>query len=212
VNRAKRVVSVLVETYPATYSLNFSSPFELLIAALLAVRCTDERVNQITPQLFARYPDAETLAGASQGHLEQELSGLSLFRRKATQLIDASRLICAMYGGSVPTTRAELLQLPGVGDKTAALVLGLAFGDRSALPIDTHVMRVARRTGLSGSETSAGVAGELTQLIGPTQRLRFALAAVQHGRLVCLARSPRCQGCVVLSACDTGQRSDLGTR
>jgi endonuclease-3 len=198
--RAAAIAEVLRATYPETYDLRFSTPFELLIAAVLAVQCTDQRVNEVTPTLFAEYPTPIALALADPVSLAALLSSLSLFNRKTRQLIAVADRLIRAFGGTVPEDADDLRSLEGVGEKTVALVRGLAFG-LEALPVDRHVLRVAQRTGLAEDVPAEVVSAKLREMLPSEQWMAFALTAVHHGRLVCTARAPQCRSCRISAHC-----------
>jgi endonuclease III len=206
--RAVAIARVLRDTYPESYELRFRTPFELLIAAVLAVQCTDQRVNAVTPEVFARYPTPGALAAADPKELAAQLSSLSLYNKKTQQLIAIAQRLTEVFGGAVPERADDLRSLAGVGDKTVALVRGLAFG-RDELPVDRHVQRVAQRTGIADEQGAAGVSRQLRAILPHEHWLAFALTAVQHGRLVCTARSPQCDRCPVATYCPANKASRL---
>lgn len=204
--RVTTISHILRQSYPQTYELQFSTPFELLIAAVLAVQCTDKRVNAITPEVFARYPEPAALAEADPIELAGQLSSLSLFNKKTQQLIAIAQRLTEVFGGKVPERADDLRSLAGVGDKTVALVRGLAFG-RHELPVDRHVGRVAQRTGIANGERADTVSRQLRKILPQPDWLPFALTAVQHGRLICTARAPRCHHCPLENECAYAART-----
>lgn len=202
--RAREVVSVLTEEYPdARCSLDFATPFQLLVATILSAQCTDERVNKITPGLFARFPDAAVMAGARHEELEELIRAAGFFRNKARSIIGMSKLVCERHGGELPRSMDELVKLPGVGRKTANVVLGSAF---SALPqegiaVDTHVERLSRRIGLSEASTPEKIERDLMALVPRSGWGQLPHLLIAHGRRVCKARSPLCGGCALAHFC-----------
>jgi endonuclease-3 len=206
--RAGTIARILHDTYPDAYELRFSTPFELLIAAVLAVQCTDQRVNAVTPEIFARYPTPEALAEADPNQLVAQLSSLSLYNKKTQQLIAIAKRLAEVFGGAVPERADDLRTLAGVGDKTVALVRGLAFG-QDELPVDRHVQRVALRTGVATHQRADVVSQELREILPREQWLPFALTAVQHGRVVCTARNPHCERCPIAIYCPANKASHL---
>ena len=199
--RAARIVAVLERAYPrAGTALAYRGAFELLVAVILSARTTDAQVNKVTPALFRRYPTAQDMARADLAELEGLVKHLGLYRAKASHLVDMSRMLVRRFEGEVPGERAALEQLPGVGHKTASVVLGVFFG-QPTLPVDTHVFRVAHRLGLARAADPVKVEEELCRLVPPASRLELHHRLISHGRTVCLARSPRCGTCPLLSLC-----------
>lgn len=196
------VLASLGKAYPAAEcSLSHESPLELLVATILSAQCTDARVNQVTPGLFARFPDARSLADAPPGALEEAIRSTGFFNAKAKSIRGAARRIVEAHGGEVPKTMDELKKLPGVGRKTANVVLGNAFGAPDGVVVDTHVGRLARRLGWSAHRDPEKVERDLNGRI-PRDRWVFAgHALILHGRAVCSARKPRCEACGLASLC-----------
>jgi endonuclease III len=190
-------LAVLERTYPnAVTALEYRSPFELLIAVILSAQCTDARVNLTTPHLFAKYPDAQALAHADQADVEQIIKSCGFFRMKAKNIINAARGLIAEHGGEVPSDRESLEALPGVGRKTANVVMSVAFAE-AAFAVDTHVFRVAHRLGLTLATTPRGVEEDVTKLV-PREKWRHAHHwLILHGREICKAPVPRCGACPV---------------
>ena len=193
--KAARVMDELAKLYPeARPELHFSNPFETLIATILSAQCTDRRVNQVTEKLFARYPDAFAMAKLSPEELEPLIRECGLYHNKAKNIAAVCRALTEHYGGEVPNTREELMQLPGVGQKTAGVVLMAAFGDPQ-IPVDTHVFRVSRRIGLADAGTPEKVELQLRALL-PREIWTFGHhLLIWHGRRCCAARSPACERC-----------------
>jgi endonuclease-3 len=197
----KKILAVFDECYPsASCRLDFQTPFQLLAATILSAQCTDERVNLTAPELFRRYPDAAALAGADLGELEAVVRPCGFYHNKAKNLIAASRQILAEHGGQVPATLEELVKLPGVGRKTANVVLGNAFG-LPGLTVDTHLGRFSRRLGLSASQDPDKVEADLAALIPRSRWTLFSHQAIAHGRAWCRARRPRCGPCPLAGVC-----------
>lgn len=190
-------LALLEATYPAAVTaLDYGNPFELLIAVILSAQCTDARVNLTTPFLFARYPDPAALAAAPLDDVEAIVKSCGFFRMKAKNIISASRALLEAHGGSVPRDRAALEALPGVGRKTAAVVMSVAFED-AAFAVDTHVFRVAHRLGLTLGKTPRAVEDDVTKLV-PAAKWRHAHHwLILHGRAVCKAPLPRCEDCPI---------------
>lgn len=199
--RAQRIVERLALAYPeAATELRFDDPFQLLVAVVLSAQCTDARVNQATPELFARFPSVQAFAAAKPRQVEPFIKSLGLFRNKARSIVAAARQLSAA-GGRVPTRRAELAALPGIGNKSAG-VIAMHLGEpEAAFPVDTHVARLAFRLWLSSSEKPDRIEADLQRLLPPATWSPGHHRLIWHGRRVCTARSPSCQGCVVLDLC-----------
>ena len=180
--------------------LNHATPWELLVATVLSAQCTDDRVNRETPGLFARFPTASEMAAAAPAEVEPLIRSVGLFRTKARNLVGLARLLVARHGGEVPAEREALEALPGVGRKTASVVLGQAFGV-PAFAVDTHVGRVCERLGLAPSRQPSEVERRVTALLPPGQWVEAHLLLIRHGRETCSARRPRCPVCPVAPLC-----------
>jgi endonuclease-3 len=199
--RVAAILSILERLYPeATTALHFGTPFQLLVATILSAQCTDERVNQVTPGLFARYPDAKAFAGASRDELEAMIRPTGFFRNKAKAIQSCAQDIVTQHGGEVPHTLEELTALHGVGRKTANVVLGNAF-DIPGLVVDTHVGRVSRRLALTDQTDPVKVEMAVMELVPRRHWTRFSHWLILHGRRVCIARKPRCSVCPLLPHC-----------
>ncbi len=195
----------LGSAYPDAHcALEHGDPFELVVATILSAQCTDVRVNLTTPALFARYPDPAALAAALPSELEALIHATGFFRNKARNLIGLGQALMARHGGQVPSDPAELGALPGVGQKTANVVLANAFGV-PALAVDTHIFRVARRLGLSAASTPEKVEADLCRLFPSTSWIDLHHQLIWHGRRTCNARRPDCGACPVRELCPTGQ-------
>jgi endonuclease-3 len=181
-------------------ALRHKNPFELLVATILSAQCTDERVNMVTPVLFARYPDASSLAVADPEVLEEIIHSTGFFRAKARNLIGMATALAERFDGTVPTRREDLVTLPGVGRKTANVIRSVAFG-LPGLPVDTHVGRLAIRLGLTAETDPVKVELELDKLVPAAERGAFSLRLILHGRKTCVARTPRCTTCVLADFC-----------
>jgi endonuclease-3 len=181
-------------------ALDFSSPLELLVALILAAQCTDERVNQVTKPLFKKYRDAEAFARAAQETLEEEVRSTGFYRNKAKAIRTACREIVDRFGGNVPEGVEDLVSLPGVGRKTANIVIGNAFG-RPAIGVDTHVKRLARRMGLSEQNDPDRIEKDLCELVPKKNWVRFGHLLQFHGRRICKARKPLCDSCPGADIC-----------
>lgn len=196
----KKVLDFFDEYYPdADCALEFENPFQLLAATILSAQCTDERVNRTAPDLFRRYPEPAALAQADLGEVETIIKPCGFYHNKAKNLIGASQAIVAAHGGEVPRTLEELVKLPGVGRKTANVVLGNAFGV-PGLTVDTHLGRVSRRLGLSDNQDPEKVEADLAAIIPRPKWTLFSHQAIHHGRALCRARRPLCENCP-LSIC-----------
>ncbi len=201
VRRARRINRELALTYPeATCELDFETPFQLLVATVLSAQCTDVRVNQVTPALFAHYPDAVAMAGASRDSLEDLIRPTGFFRSKATSLLELSRDIVERHDGEVPGRLSDLVELRGVGRKTANVVLGNAFGV-PGITVDTHMGRLARRLGLTVNEDPVAVERDLNALIERKEWTLWSHRVIFHGRRRCTARRPDCSGCEIAALC-----------
>lgn len=185
----------------ARCSLDFGNPFELLVATVLSAQCTDDRVNRVTPALFARCPDPASLAATPQPELETLIRSTGFYRNKAKSLLAASRMLVERYGGRVPENMDDLLELPGVARKTANVVLGNAFGRAEGIPVDTHVARLAGRMGLSGNANPAKIERDLMALFPRRQWTNLAHLLISHGRAVCQAKKPQCGTCALARTC-----------
>jgi endonuclease-3 len=200
--RAATVSDVLAREYPAAATeLDYRSPWELLVATVLSAQCTDVRVNLVTPDLFALWPSPEDLASASQKDVEEVIRSTGMYRRKATSLRVAARIVTSEHRGEVPENLEALVALPGVGRKTAKVVLGEGFGIAAGVTVDTHVRRIAHRLGLTYREDPEIIATELESLLPQEEWIKFSTRLILHGRRVCSARSPRCEDCVLSNVC-----------
>jgi len=199
--RAAKILARLREAYPgAGIELRFSSPLELLVATILSAQCTDERVNAVTAGLFTRYRTAADYARAEPSQLEREIHSTGFFRAKARALVSMGKALEERHGGQVPTTAEELVSLPGVGRKTANVVLGNAF-DTPALAVDTHVFRVSQRLGLANADDAEVIHDQLCQVVARPQWTEATHLLIIHGRRTCVARNPACPRCSVLALC-----------
>jgi endonuclease-3 len=190
-------LAILERAYPhAVTALDYGNAFELLIAVILSAQCTDARVNLTTPFLFARYPDPAALASAEQSEVEAIIKSCGFFRTKAKNIIAAARGLVERHGGEVPRERESLEALPGVGRKTANVVMSVAFED-AAFAVDTHVFRVSHRLGLTLATTPRGVEDDVTKLVPPAKWRHAHHWLILHGRAICKAPTPRCGECPV---------------
>lgn len=199
--RLERIISVLKQEYPgATVTLNFSTPHQLLVAAILAAQCTDEKVNQVTPGLFEQYPDVEAFANADISELEESIRPTGFFRNKARAIIESARQIVSDFGGRVPNTIEDLVKLSGVGRKTANLIVGVVYG-KPAVIVDTHVTRISQRLGLTKEKDPTKIEFDLRELLPEDEMTRFNHLVVALGRDVCKAPVPRCEACKLTAEC-----------
>lgn len=199
------MLELLKKEYPdALCTLDYDKDYELLFSTRLAAQCTDERVNKVTPALFARYPTIESLAEADVHDVEEYIRSCGFFRAKARDIVAASKMLVAEYGGKVPDTMEELLRLPGVGRKTANLVLGDIF-HKPAIVVDTHCIRLSNRIGLVATKDPVKIEKALKEIIPPEESSNFCHRCVLHGRAVCSARSPECEKCCIRHICLTGK-------
>jgi len=199
--RAAEILTALSRAYPqAGVHLAFRDAFQLLAATILSAQCTDERVNQVTPALFARFPDAARLAEAGQAELEELVRSTGFYRNKARSLQGMARALVERFGVRVPETLEELITIPGVGRKTANVLLGACFG-QPAVVVDTHLKRVAARLGLAFEQDPDRIEAELRALVPEAEQTRFSWVVGEHGRRVCAARKPRCPECPVRTLC-----------
>lgn len=200
-SRIGHIRAALVAEYPdADCELNYSTALELLVATVLSAQCTDERVNQVTPRLFATYPSAPDYAAADRTELEAILRPLGFQRAKAGHLIGIGEKLVGDFGGEVPRGIEELTSLPGVGRKTALVVRGNAFGV-PGITVDTHVTRLSQRLGLTGAKTPRAIERDVAKLVPEEEQTVFSHRLILHGRRVCTARKPQCGVCVLASWC-----------
>ncbi len=204
--RAHRIADLLAKEYPdARCALDHRGPFELIVATILAAQCTDERVNQVTPALFARFPDAEAMAAADPAELESLVRSTGFFRAKAKSIRGAAETLSRRFPNGFPSRMEDLLTLPGVGRKTANVVLGTCF-DEPAIIVDTHVRRVSQRLGLATSDDPDEIERQLQDLLPADDWTGFSHQLTFHGRKRCHARKPDCGSCIVAGLCPS--RSD----
>ena len=199
--RARKIIRALKKAYPdAKIALDFGNPLELLVATILSAQCTDERVNQVTPALFKKYGTARDYARASSAVLEEEVRSTGFYHAKTRSIIAMANALLDKHGGEVPQSRAALVSLPGVGLKTANVILGNAFGEQ-AIAVDTHVFRVSQRLGLARSDDPEKIHDQLVDVL-PEKEWTFTTHLVQaHGRRCCFARKPLCPACPVQTFC-----------
>jgi endonuclease-3 len=200
--RAAKIVRVLAKEYPdAACALLHHSPFELLVATILSAQCTDQRVNMVTPALFKKYPGPEAFARAPIAAIEKAIQSTGFFRNKAKSIKACSTTLVEEHGGNVPRDLEALVALPGVGRKTANVVLGVAYGIPSGVVVDTHVGRISRRLGLTRHDDAVKVESDLMELLPQKAWIDFSHRMIQHGRKICIARRPKCDVCALASLC-----------
>ncbi len=200
--RAVAIARRLAQAYPAARcSLDFASPFQLLVATILSAQCTDKRVNAVTGDLFRRWPAPADMAAARPADLELVIRSTGFFRAKAKSILGCCRGLVDRHGGAVPATLEDLVRLPGVGRKTANVVLGSAFGLATGVVVDTHVGRIARRLGLTRQTDAVKAERDLMAVLPRDEWIAFSHRIIEHGRAVCTARKPRCAGCVLADLC-----------
>ena len=200
--RARTILGRLKKEYPdARCALDHGDAYQLLVATILSAQCTDARVNLVTPALFARYPKAQVLAAADPAEVEELIRSTGFFRNKTKSLIGMARALVAGHGGEVPRTMEELRVLPGVGRKTANVVLGNAYGINEGVTVDTHVTRLSRLLGLTRHDDPVKIEQDLMQLFPQEEWALLSHLLIFHGRQVCIARRPRCPACVLADLC-----------
>jgi len=202
--KAKKMIELLKGAHPdAKCALLHENPFQLIVATILSAQCTDERVNKTTPALFAKYPDAASLAAADAAELESIIRPTGFFRNKAKNLIGMAEALVNRFGGLVPNDFESLKSLPGTGQKTANVVLANAFGV-PALAVDTHIFRVAKRLGISEANAPEKVEADLCATFPKSAWIELHHLMIWHGRKICLARKPKCEACPLEKLCPTG--------
>lgn len=200
--RLGRILAALDRLYPeATCALHHRNAWELLVATILSAQCTDKRVNEVTPGLFAKYPTIEDLANVSQAELAEDIRSTGFFNNKAKSLIGAARRVLTAFGGEVPRTMEELLTVPGAARKTANVVLGTAYGIASGVVVDTHVQRIARRLDLTRNEDPAKIEQDLMKIVPRDRWILFSHQVIHFGRNICIARKPKCAECPLDPLC-----------
>ncbi|QDT31045.1 endonuclease III [Thalassoglobus polymorphus] len=200
--QARKVVTRLRKHYPvAECALHHETPFQLLAATILSAQCTDERVNSVTPILFEKFPDAEALAAGTQAQVEKIVKSLGFFRAKATNLRGMAQRVVEVYDGELPRTLEELITLPGVGRKTANVLLGTAYGIASGVVVDTHVRRISNLLGLTESQNPDIIERDLMAVLPKKEWITYSHRLIHHGRQICIARRPKCTECPLLKIC-----------
>lgn len=201
--RARKIVRELAKTYPdAVCALHHTTPFQLLAATILSAQCTDERVNMVTPELFRRWPTAAALATAPIAEVEEVVRSTGFYRAKAANLVGMAKGLVERHGGELPQTLEELITLPGVGRKTANVLLGTAYGIASGVVVDTHVKRITYLLGLTTSTNVEQIERDLMALLPKSEWVNYSHRLIHHGRQICIARRPKCLECTLLNFCD----------
>lgn len=200
--QARDVLQRLLDEYPDAHcALDFTNSYELLVATILSAQCTDKRVNMVTPALFKKYPTPHALAKATQEDVEALIRSTGFFHNKAKSLIGMASAVVDNHGGAIPDTMDALTQLPGVGRKTANVILGNAFGKNEGIVVDTHVSRVTQRLGLTGETDAVKIEHALTPLFPRERWTVLSHLFIEHGRQICVARTPKCAECVLNDIC-----------
>ena len=206
--RAIEILIRLKRLYPeAPCTLNYETPVQLLVATILSAQCTDERVNQVTPALFGRFPTAATLAAADLAEIETLVRSTGFYRNKAKNIQGACRMIMAEFGGEVPKIMEELLRLPGVARKTANVVLAHAYDIHAGVTVDTHVKRLSNRLGLTEHTDPIRIERDLIRLLPQQEWENWSIRLIYHGRAICQARKPLCEACVLADLCPSAELS-----
>jgi endonuclease-3 len=201
-SRISRIVENLDRAYPnARCTLDYKTPFQLAVATILSAQCTDERVNKVTPTLFAAYPTADKMAKAQPQKVEALVRSTGFYKTKAKAIIRMSSILVKQFGGNLPKTIQELVSLPGIGRKTANVILNNAFSISSGIVVDTHVSRLSKRLGFTLEKTPEKIEKDLMKLIPNRHWIRIAHQLIHHGRQICKARKPACNHCVLSKLC-----------
>ncbi len=204
--RVAQLIKIWPKVYPNAHTeLDFKNPLELLIATILSAQCTDKRVNMVTPVLFKKYRTAKDYANAPQAELENAIKSTGFYRNKTKSIRAATSTIATKFGGRVPDSMAELRELPGVGRKTANVVLGNAFGINEGIVVDTHVIRLSQRLGLTKQKDPEKIERDLMELVPKTYWTVWSHWLIWHGRRRCFARKPDCANCEVFRLCPSGK-------
>jgi endonuclease-3 len=200
--RFEEIFRILDETYPnATCALHHRNPWELLVATILSAQCTDKRVNEVTPGLFAKYPTPEDFAAVRPEVLAQDIRSTGFFNNKAKSIVGAAKKVVGEFGGEVPRTIEELLTVPGAARKTANVVLGTAYGIATGIVVDTHVQRISRRLDFTKETDPVKIERDLMRIVPVERWISFSHELILHGRALCLARNPRCAECPLEHLC-----------
>ena len=200
--RTLQIIQQLKKSYPEAHcELDYANPLQLLIATILSAQCTDQRVNLVTPGLFAKYPAIRDFAAVSQAELAQDIRSTGFFNNKAKSIIGAARTVLNEFGGEVPRTMDQMLRIPGAARKTANVVLGTAFGIPSGIVVDTHVQRISQRLDLTKQKTPEKIEQDLLRAIPQDRWILFSHQMIHHGRGLCAARKPKCAACPLDTLC-----------
>ncbi len=201
--KAAEIMDILISRHDGSFcGLNYGSVFQLAVATILSAQATDESVNRVTPELFRRYPDAGSLAAADPEEVKAIIKSIGLYNTKAKNIVAMAKTLVEKYGGSVPDTMKELVELPGIGRKTANIILSVGYGKVEGIAVDTHVFRISRRIGLAVGDTPAKVEKELLAILPERQWPYVNHILITHGRNICMARGPRCGECPVEKLCE----------
>ena len=201
--KVMHIIEALKQDYPdPTCALHYETDYQLMIAVRLSAQCTDERVNQVTPTLFARFPSLEAFAQADVAEVEKYVHSCGFYRHKARDIVLACQMLLERHSGKVPNTMEELLALPGVGRKTANLLLGDLYGTPGSVVCDTHCIRISNKLGLAKGKEPEKVERQLRDILPPEESSDFCHRIVLHGRAVCTARKPQCESCTLANWCD----------
>src|SRR5881398_1469113 len=204
--RVAQLIKIWPKVYPNAHTeLNFKNPLELLIATILSAQCTDKRVNMVTPALFKKYPDARAFAKAGPATFESEIRSTGFFRSKTKSILGACQAIVSKHAGNVPESMEELCALPGVGRKTANVVLGNAFGKNEGIVVDTHVIRLSQRFRLTKNSDAEKIERDLMKIVPRRDWTLWSHWLIWHGRRRCFARKPDCVNCEVFALCPSGR-------
>lgn len=203
ISKISEIIKLLKKNYPeAKIALDYNNPLELLIATILSAQCTDIMVNKVTKNLFRKYKKIEDYSNAYISEFEQDIRSTGFFHNKAKNIINLCKILSDKYNGKVPQTMSELISLPGVGRKTANIVLGNAFNISVGIPVDTHVKRLSERLGLTKESNPEKIEIDLMKLIPKKEWLKFSYYLIEHGRNICIARKPKCQICFLQEYCN----------
>jgi endonuclease-3 len=201
--RVREIIKRLKKTYPdAKIALNFKNPLQLLIATILSAQCTDERVNEVTKDLFKKYKTAKDFAEADLDELAEDIKSTGFYRQKAKYIKECCKILVEKYNEEVPKTMEELLELPGVARKTANIVLANAYGIVEGIPVDTHVRKVSQRLGIVSSKQPEKMEKELMEIVPKKDWFAFPYLIQAHGRKICLGRKPKCEECILKDLCN----------
>ena len=201
--RVREIIKRLKKTYPdAKIALNFKNPLQLLVATILSAQCTDERVNEVTKDLFKKYKTAKDFAEADLDELAEDIKSTGFYRQKAKYIKECCKILVEKYNGEIPKTMEELLELPGVARKTANIVLANAYGIVEGIPVDTHVRKVSQRLGIVSSKQPEKMEKELMEIIPKKDWFAFPYLIQAHGRKICLGRKPKCEECILKDLCN----------